>query len=211
MVSQKKVCMNSIVDPHLGKRDAILVAARQVFLEMGYAAATMDAIAGRGNVSKATIYSYFSDKHTLFECVIQVGCRAIFTIADMPERFLDARSALRQYGNNLLVVTLDPEATAIHRAVIAETARGPEVGDAFYAAGPGPAHLVLTHLFEDLTRRGLLEVPQEERPLAAELFFGMLMGDVSTRALLNQPPRRNDNQSLIDLAVELIFCRYGPH
>ena len=49
---------------------AILQAAAEVFLEVGFGAASMDAIAKRANVSKQTIYkliAYFKAWHTAYD------------------------------------------------------------------------------------------------------------------------------------------------
>ena len=52
------------------RREAILVAAKQVFLEMGFDRASMDEIAARFGGSKATVYRYFGSKETLFKELI---------------------------------------------------------------------------------------------------------------------------------------------
>ena len=44
----------------------ILAAARQVFLEHGYAGATMDEVARAAEFSKPTLYQYFENKDALF-------------------------------------------------------------------------------------------------------------------------------------------------
>ena len=48
-----------------GKREAILSAALAAFLESGYAATSMDTVAGRAGVSKATVYAHFNSKDEL--------------------------------------------------------------------------------------------------------------------------------------------------
>ena len=44
------------------KGEAVLASARRLFLEKGYEATTVDEIARAAHVSKATVYSNFSDK-----------------------------------------------------------------------------------------------------------------------------------------------------
>ncbi len=59
----------------MGKRaeteKSILGAAREVFLECGYAAARVDEIARRSGVAKALMYRYFGDKSEIFSRVIE--------------------------------------------------------------------------------------------------------------------------------------------
>lgn len=52
------------------KNEAILTKALQEFLKNGYMGTTMDKLAQVIGVSKPTIYSYFTDKETLFKAVI---------------------------------------------------------------------------------------------------------------------------------------------
>jgi AcrR family transcriptional regulator len=53
------------------RRQAIMQIARDIFLEEGYAAASMSAIAARLGGSKGTLYNYFASKEELFKAVIQ--------------------------------------------------------------------------------------------------------------------------------------------
>jgi len=52
------------------KRQAILHAARDLFLRKGYAGTSMDGVALMAEASKVTIYKHFSDKQTLFIAVV---------------------------------------------------------------------------------------------------------------------------------------------
>lgn len=199
--------------PTPSKHDCILTAAKEIFLEMGYGAASMDAVAARAGVSKATIYAHFNTKRALFEQVIQGRCRRVFGIDDIPRYIGDAhdvRAALWQLANDMLSVILSPEALAINRVVVAEAPRVPEVGETYYAAGPVPALARLTRMLNDLTRRGLLNVPEGEAPLVAELFLNMLKGDAQMRELLGVAPSRDDHRPLLDIVVDLILARYAP-
>ncbi|MGF1539674.1 MAG: TetR/AcrR family transcriptional regulator [Pleurocapsa sp.] len=53
------------------KTAAILQGAIQEFLQHGYAATSMDKVAKTAGVSKATVYSHFGDKESLFNAVMQ--------------------------------------------------------------------------------------------------------------------------------------------
>ena len=56
------------------KLDQVLLGARDIFLAQGFANANMDAIAKLAQVSKATVYSYFPDKQSLFIEVVKNEC-----------------------------------------------------------------------------------------------------------------------------------------
>ena len=53
------------------KHAAILGGAMQEFLSNGYAATSMDRVAAAAGVSKATVYSHFQDKASLFGALVQ--------------------------------------------------------------------------------------------------------------------------------------------
>jgi AcrR family transcriptional regulator len=52
-------------------REQVLVAARQVFSESGYAKASLDAIAERAGFSKGVVYSQFDSKADLFLALLE--------------------------------------------------------------------------------------------------------------------------------------------
>src|SRR3989337_1352630 len=52
-----------------GKRTALPKAARAVFAEMGYGAASVRDIVRRTDLASGTFYNYFKDKDEIFEAV----------------------------------------------------------------------------------------------------------------------------------------------
>ena len=54
-------------------RTAILGAARELFIERGYAATTIDAVAARADVSPETIYAIFRNKRSVLSGVIDIA------------------------------------------------------------------------------------------------------------------------------------------
>src|SRR5436853_1515154 len=56
------------------RREAILDVAQEVFLEEGFAAASMSTIAARLGGSKGTLYNYFRSKDDLFKAYVERRC-----------------------------------------------------------------------------------------------------------------------------------------
>jgi len=52
-------------------REAILRAARAVFAEMGYGAASVRDIIRRTDLASGTFYNYFPDKHSIFRAIVE--------------------------------------------------------------------------------------------------------------------------------------------
>lgn len=61
--------------PH-DKRGAILAAARQLFPRQGFDKTSMDTIAERAMVSKATVYAHFASKEVLFRTTLEALAHA---------------------------------------------------------------------------------------------------------------------------------------
>ena len=121
------------------KRAAIVAAARQAFLENGYAEASMDRIAESAAVSVKTIYRHFENKDELFSAVMQAACRANNSIP--AERDDTASPALRfswfeeapkrglaAAGRDYLRHLLSEEQLALYRVVTRDAHRFPELG-----------------------------------------------------------------------------------
>ncbi|MDQ3751315.1 MAG: TetR/AcrR family transcriptional regulator [Actinomycetota bacterium] len=69
-------------------RDRILRAATDLFLDLGYAAATIESIAARADVAVETVYSRFGNKARLVEAILEpaiVGADDGRDIFDQPE------------------------------------------------------------------------------------------------------------------------------
>ena len=118
------------------RRKAILEIAREAFMREGYAAASMSAIATRLGGSKGTLYNYFPSKEELFAAVVSDECEAEFLamVDFQPEQSLE--QSLRMFGGRFLRFALSETGLGFHRLLSAEAGRFPELGRAFYAAGP---------------------------------------------------------------------------
>jgi TetR/AcrR family transcriptional repressor of mexJK operon len=190
------------------KREAILDAARSCFLEQGYAAASMDMVAARAAVSKATIYAHFAGKDDLFAAVIHRRCeRELYSPEAWPDSG-DARAVLGGIGLAIMNLLLSPDALGLYRVVAAEAARQPDLARAFWEAGPGRRKSRLSAVFEELTRRGEMNVP--DCWAAADQFVGMLRSEMFQRALFGLPlPEGRGGDSTVAAAVETMLRAYG--
>jgi AcrR family transcriptional regulator len=66
-----------------------------VFLENGYAGATIDLVVARAGASKATIYSFFGGKEGLFSAIVAERAERVLTgFPDGDIENVDARTAL---------------------------------------------------------------------------------------------------------------------
>lgn len=192
--------MVGLEDSESPKRRAIVDAATELFAARGYGAVSMDAIARAADVSKATLYAHFTSKDALFATIVQVACREnVMPEDELPDREIadtsgDVTAALQALGGRMLRFFLRDLSLAIHRLVIAESERFPELGRAFYDNGPAACRDMLAAWME---RRRDLSVPYPH--VAAEQFIGLLRTGLFLRATLGLAP--DPDEASIDAAV----------
>ena len=189
------------------KRETILSIALQVFLEEGYAAASMSAIAARVGGSKGTLYNYFRSKAELFVAVIQDQCEVhqnqMFDFAEP-----DIRRFLTELARRFVRLLLSDEVIAMHRIVVAEATRFPEIGEALYEAGPKRGKLRLVAYLKQAIGDGRLKPCDPER--AAEQAMEMALGGMYRRRLWNVGPipTEAETEAAIASAVDVFMAAY---
>ena len=168
------------------KRAAVLEAAAKVFLGGGYLGASMDDIADLADVSKQTIYVYFSNKEALFAAVAsalsnEANDRVQNEVAELRDGD-NVESYLTNYAVRQLEIVLTPRILQLRRLVIGEVNRFPELGAVLYAGGPERAIASLTIIFKRLAARGVLSI--RDPYLTATQFNWLVMSAPLNRAML---------------------------
>jgi len=165
------------------RRRAFMDAATKVFLEKGYAGATLDDVIARSGGSRQTLYALFGGKQGLFEALVAERSASIFEpfiaaeIADLPPEEI-----LPKLGARYLAIVTTKEALGVYRIVVAESAARREIGEAFWRAGPGNARTLLARYFATQAERQVLALDDPEQ--AAREFVGMLLGTMHMECLL---------------------------
>ena len=198
-------------DSESPKRQLVLDAAADLFMAQGYGAVSMDSIARAAGVSKATLYAYFSSKDQLFATIIGEACRQNIAVVNyLPANEVDLRSALLSFAGNTLRFLLQDRALAIHRVVISESVRFPELGRAFYDNGPGMFRGVFGDWLARQTAAGRLAV--REPASAADQFIGLLRGGLYLRATLGltPPPTEAEIDATVEAAADTFLKAYAP-
>lgn len=97
----------------------------------------MSGIAAQLGGSKGTLWSYFPSKEGLFTAVVDRATEAFrlrLTVILNPDDGLEI--ALKRFCEQFLMKITSEEGIALHRLVVGETGRFPEVGRIFYERGP---------------------------------------------------------------------------
>jgi len=108
--------------------ETILDAATELFLTDGYGVTSIEAVARRARISKRTFYSRFRDKADLFSAVVH---RVVERLRPSDDAALFTGGALEdvllRLARAILRAALSPSALALHRVLLAEATRFPEL------------------------------------------------------------------------------------
>jgi TetR/AcrR family transcriptional repressor of mexJK operon len=195
------------------KRQAILDAARNAFLQNGYLGTSMDEIAAEAGVSKQTVYRQFADKEGLFTEIVlgtidQVG-EPFFSGVQTLEDSEDLEKDLQQIARLLVSVAGDPQLRRLRRLVIGEAERFPELGRTYYERGPGRSAEGLAERFRRLAEKGLLEI--DDPVFAANQFNWLVLSIPLNRAMFSVDEDFSEAElnRYADEAVRVFLAAYG--
>jgi len=175
----------------LEKRAAIVQAARKLFLQDGFAAVTMEAIAAAAGVSKMTLYGYFRDKEVVFEAAAAETARAL--TADMSKIHAEGGSlaeALCALGRAILALITRPELVGVECTLM--LASNPGLGRRIYEAGPATTLRAVASVLAEAAARG--EVGIEAPEAAAEDLLALWEGDLMRRLRMGIGPSPSEDE-----------------
>jgi TetR/AcrR family transcriptional regulator, mexJK operon transcriptional repressor len=152
----------------------ILASALDVFLRSGFGAATLDELAAAAKVTKRTIYAYFGDKDALFAAMVE---DLAVTVSLDPA---SDRDTLEQLAARIVFRVHSDELVGLHRLVIAETVRFPELATVLHTYGDA-RHIA--RLAEHIRAEHDASFADLAKPL-----FSLLLGERHRRRLLGIDP-----------------------
>jgi TetR/AcrR family transcriptional regulator, regulator of autoinduction and epiphytic fitness len=190
------------------KRQAILDAAVQHFLAIGYERTTLEMVAKEASVSTATVYKHFSTKRDLFGGIMARVWEVKVNAAELSTEDADPATTLTAIGQEYARLLCDPQIEALTRVIIAEAPRFPELGEELYRRGKEP-YLKQLHVY--LQR----EIDQyryqiQNIPLAARQFLGMINDVIFWPRFLVMGLKISDAEveSVVTEAVKTFLARY---
>jgi len=157
--------------------------AEELFLDLGYGETSIEQIAKRARVSKRTFYYRFPDKAALFGAVVH---RIVDRLRppDVAGLFVggSVEEILARLARAIFGVALDPQALALHRVILAESGRFPELASvvADRSAGRDAIERICALLRHDASSRGL---SLDASHFAATQFLQMIIAWPQRQAL----------------------------
>lgn len=193
------------------KVEQVLAGAAKVFLRDGFEGASVDDIARQAGVSKATLYSYFSDKQVLFLEVAKLEC-ARQTDAAITEIDFDKppRDVLKLAAVKMIAFITSDFGRQVYRTCVAESARFPELAREFYHMGPMRGQNALKGYLEKAVARGQLKI--DDLDLAAAQFPSLCKAEIHNKLTfgIQIDFSRPEIDRIVDGAIEMFLARYRP-
>ncbi|EIZ80739.1 TetR family transcriptional regulator [Novosphingobium sp. Rr 2-17] len=188
------------------RRQAILAAARQSFLERGYADTSMSGLLGAAARSKATLWKHFRSKEELFAAVIDD------IIAEFSADVSAALQPAQGLGYNLTIFCTrfisalrSPIGLATCRLVIMETVRFPEIGRIFDDRTTKHSENALRPVLERAIDEGRLA----PRPIEEMMDVLLNLCAGQQHRMLWSDQRMEDTQTLARRYVEVFLRAFG--
>ena len=163
--------------------ELILDAATELFLTNGFGATSIEAVAQRVRISKRTFYHRFPDKPALFAAVVHRIIQRLRPAAGV--RLIqgpDLEAVLERIATLILRAAISPQAIALHRLIVAESARFPELAKMLAREGAtGEAIALIAGVLEHGVQAGRLGI--DDTDFAARQFLQMVIVLPQRRAM----------------------------
>lgn len=193
------------------KRQQILEGAQNVFLRMGFDAASMNDITREAGVSKGTIYVYFNSKEDLFVALCEHYRHTMFSsLIDTLDRGFSSRHELVEFGVALVTLITSSTAVRAQRIIIGVSERKPELAARFYERGPKRSLVVMAEYMDKMIKAGEIE-PVDVLEKSYQLTDMFLAGLYRPRLFgaLAEPPSEAVVRKNVESAVEFFFKAFG--
>ncbi|MCJ2186367.1 TetR/AcrR family transcriptional regulator C-terminal domain-containing protein [Novosphingobium beihaiensis] len=157
------------------RQEALLECALSHFLEKGFEAATIEAIAANVNMTKRTVYARYADKTALFRAAIR---RSTERLAATPEVIAATRAdnleeTLVNIAKLRIALVSTPEGTKLQRLINTESYRFPDIFQTYYDIAALPTVQFLVGILEGETAAMRLAI--DDPLLAANVFMSMVV------------------------------------
>ena len=176
------------------KRAAVLTTATDSFLRYGYARTSVESIAAKANVSKATVYSHFKNKEDLFSACIKLKCEK-YDLAHAQKEGKGSSFNQRVYGFafHFLEVLNDPDVIRLYRTVIAEVPTTSEAPSIFYHFGVKRFQSSIQEYFKVQSEFDVVSSNYEEY---TELFLSLMVGQYHHKNLLGIKDKLSEEEQV---------------
>ena len=188
-------------------REALLEAARELIVEVGYAGAQLEEIAQRAGLTKGAIYSIFGGKRELFRAVVDEHARSMRPLLEWSFDVADdatAEDLVAQLGRSYVAFVTGPDVIrllAFELDLNALALRDPATLEVALAHERALAERMAASLTGRRRRRGA-PLGAGEAAMAADLVLGAL-GGLGQR-MVTSPWMNRDPEAIAAALVRLL-------
>lgn len=193
------------------RREAIISAAYDLFLEKGYEATTLGDVVSRSGGSLATLYAMFENKPGLLRAMVNHRCGSLSATLEAAMTGEEpVQDGLRQIGQHMYEELLNSRAVALKRVVIAQSLLQPELGRLLYESGPAAGQQRVAEYLERKMHAGELRLA--DSVAASQMFIQMIMGHFQQLLLMGQQdlPSEEDKANHLEFALSAFMQIYAP-
>jgi AcrR family transcriptional regulator len=204
-------------DAAIERDQRLIEAATRLFLERGFDATSIDALAEAARVSKPTVYAQYGDKRGLFAAVLRREiARWLAPLAEAASemRFDDLSAGaveqrLIDLGRQLLSMNCGDDAIAFSRILTAQAINFPEIAKLAVDEGWSKAVSTTAEFFDHLVAGGALDL--EDTTIAAETFLNMVVGHTHRMATFGIPIDMATAEQRMEVSIRLFLAgALGP-
>lgn len=167
----------------------MLAVAREVFLELGFGGTTMQEVARRARISKASLYREHRSKDELFAAVVEdwaaQGRDAMRPHLEAVLGAEDVHQALLDLATTIQAAVLAPDVVRMRRLVASESERFPETATAYLTDSWTRNVAALADTIAALAAEGRLRAG--DASVAAHQFTWTAVGDALNRLTIAGP------------------------
>jgi len=193
------------------KTRQIVSAATEIFLQEGFAAASMDKIVERASVSKRTLYNYYRSKDEIFVSVMRSLLGSIFDNFS-PERAgpADLAEQLRLVGRELLRLANAPTTLSLFRIIASEAQRFPKLAAEFFEQSFENVIEGIASILDRENGKSGVDIPDPRQ--AGEYYLDLLTGTAYLRVVFGTAPPLGEKSisQRTDRALRYFFEAYVP-
>ena len=191
------------------KCDAVLDAARALFLERGVGGVSLDTVIAAAGVSKATFYANFADRAALVEAVILRQSEQIVPETGAFAEGGDLAEDLTAFGIRLLELLTHADIMGFERLIATASRIHADAPRRFFDAGPGRSRSALAARLARAVAAGELNI--DDPVLAADDLVGLWQGMMRIELAVGLCPTPSPEaiRQRVDRGVRLFLRLYG--
>ncbi|MCT2399474.1 TetR/AcrR family transcriptional regulator [Novosphingobium mangrovi (ex Huang et al. 2023)] len=192
------------------RHEMLLARALDHFLDKGFEATTIEAIAADVNMTKRTVYARYEDKTALFRASVRRGTERRAVSQEVIEG--TRAESLDETLVNIAMLRIDlvstPDGAKLQRLINTESYRFPDIFQTYYDIAALPTVRFLAEILESETAAGRLAI--DDPLLAASVFMSMVVSGPVRFILSGNELGRTDIDRRVRFAIRLFLKGAEP-